>query len=280
MGDNCGMQMVESCEACPDSSFRLGYQPDSGDYYCVLARSEDGLVPGKAQVDGEKCWYSWGGEEKECEEFYWIRSHGHTVLARPNYSLDDGEVPFGALNLGQQEDGEYFVAIAHTDDGDVPGKARDGTCWYPFGGEEKNADVFSYVIARCGMLYDGARIQLGSQFGGNLRVNEDFEVDGFGEDWERATFIVLRNESDGTVRLQNEHWPTKFLAIRKDGLTTGSGGRYCVFQPICHKDGTVSFMSTNFPGRHVGLNEDRMPTDPKYTQADMSARFYISEKED
>ena len=45
-----------------------------------------------------------------------------------------------------QDDDEYYVVVAHTEEGDVPGKSKNGKCWYSFGGEEKNADHFSYVV--------------------------------------------------------------------------------------------------------------------------------------
>ena len=49
----------------------------------------------------------------------------------------------------QEDDGEaYYVTVAHTEEGDVPGKGKDGKCWYSFGGEERRAEEFSYVICR------------------------------------------------------------------------------------------------------------------------------------
>ena len=46
-----------------------------------------------------------------------------------------------------QDDDEYYVAVAHCDEGSIPGKAKDGNCWYPFGGEERETDNFSWVVA-------------------------------------------------------------------------------------------------------------------------------------
>merc|ERR1719370_1403117 len=63
--------------------------------------------------------------------------------------------------------------------------------------------------------------------------------------------------------LQNLNKPHRFLAIKKGGLTTGSGGRNCVFRPNFHKNGTVTFMSVNFPGRHIGINDDQTARNPK-----------------
>ena len=41
-----------------------------------------------------------------------------------------------------------------------------------------------------------------------------------GGDGHWATFTVIKNETDGTVKLQNEKRPERYLAIRKCGLTT------------------------------------------------------------
>jgi len=281
--DNSGLRFSEGCDGVLDHAFRLGHQYDSGDYYCVLARSDNGLIPGKAKPNGDKCWYPYGGEEHECEDFEWISSNGHGVMIRPTLGEEE-EAPQGALKLGSQDDDEYYVVVAHTEEGDVPGKSKNGKCWYSFGGEEKNADHFSYVVVRFGIggtvpMYDGARIHLESQHehGGTVRVNEEDEVDGEGGHGSWATYIVQRNEHDGTVRLQNDNKPHRFLAIKKTGLTTGAGGRNCVFRPNFHKNGTVSFMSVNFPGRHIGINDDQTARNPKNTGTGLNARFNILE---
>lgn len=38
------------------------------------------------------------------------------------------------------------MAVAETEWGKIPGKAKDGTCWYPFNGEEHYTDAFHYVV--------------------------------------------------------------------------------------------------------------------------------------
>ena len=41
-----------------------------------------------------------------------------------------------------------WAAVAHTDIGNVPGKARDGKCWYPYAGFEYETTKFSYLGTR------------------------------------------------------------------------------------------------------------------------------------
>jgi len=269
--DCCGLKITCKDDGCENECFCLGHQYDSGDYFCILANTEFGVIPGKAQRGGGECWFPYGGEEHQCEDFEWLASDGHSVLLRPS---DGGPPPETALALGSQEDGTYYVAVAHTDEGDVPGKAKEGEAWYPFGGEERSTDNFSWVIARPGKLGDGQVIHLEHQHGGNVRVNEDGGVDGKGGNGEWASFTVQRGHNN-TIKLQNIHWPQRFIAVRKSGLTTGSGGQYCRFRTVHHKDGTVSLQSVNFPGRHVGIEEDHEPRDPKQTGTGINSRFNI-----
>lgn len=274
--DSCGLRFNSAGDGCRDHAFRLGHQLDSGDYYCVLANTEHGIIPGKAKPYGDMCWFPYGGEEHEHDDFEWISSNGQGILLRP--PTGDGEAPEGALKLGSQDDDEYYVVVAHTEHGDIPAKGKEGRCWYPFGGEEQNADDFSYVVVRGhDRLYDGARIQLQSlhDHEGTVRVNEDDEVDGNGGGGSWATYDVIYNEQDGTVKLRNENKPHRFLAIKKHGLTTGAGGRYCAFRPNFHKNATVSFASVNFPNRHIGINDDQTARDPKHTGTGRNARFNI-----
>ena len=46
--DNCGLQFSKECPRMADQEFRLGRQHGGGDdYFCVLAHSEHGVIPGK-----------------------------------------------------------------------------------------------------------------------------------------------------------------------------------------------------------------------------------------
>jgi len=57
----------------------------------------------------------------------------------------DGQ-PSNAMNIGFQHDsGEYCLAVANTEWGRIPGKARDGVCWFPYWGNEHQVDDFEYV---------------------------------------------------------------------------------------------------------------------------------------
>ena len=38
--DSCGLRFTEACDGMLDHAFRLGHQYDSGDYYCILAKTE------------------------------------------------------------------------------------------------------------------------------------------------------------------------------------------------------------------------------------------------
>lgn len=55
-----------------------------------------------------------------------------------------------ALKLGNQHDaGDLWVAVANTEWGTIPGKAKDGNCWYSYGGEEHITQDFVWVTSDC-----------------------------------------------------------------------------------------------------------------------------------
>ena len=50
---------------------------------------------------------------------------------------NQGSTPANAAVLGYQHDvGDMILGVARTRYGDIPGKVKDNTCWYPYGGEE------------------------------------------------------------------------------------------------------------------------------------------------
>lgn len=130
-------------EELESDNFRFVYkheQKPQGDQegmelWCAVANTDEGAIPGKS--DGENCWYSYGGEEKDTTDFTLVKDGG--------LSKDQT----GAAH-GMQLDGcgKLWCAVANTEWGRIPGKAKDGQCWYPYGGEEHETDDFDYVFAR------------------------------------------------------------------------------------------------------------------------------------
>ena len=50
--------------------------------------------------------------------------------------------PQGFQNDGA---GRLWCAIAHTEHGRIPGKAKGNDCWYPYGGKEHHTHDFTFV---------------------------------------------------------------------------------------------------------------------------------------
>eukprot|EP00586_Coscinodiscus_wailesii_P000112 CAMPEP_0172478932 /NCGR_PEP_ID=MMETSP1066-20121228/3153_1 /TAXON_ID=671091 /ORGANISM="Coscinodiscus wailesii, Strain CCMP2513" /LENGTH=480 /DNA_ID=CAMNT_0013238887 /DNA_START=1270 /DNA_END=2712 /DNA_ORIENTATION=+ len=111
-----------SSEPCCDPHAE---QDDGAQVWCALAQTEHGRIPGKATADG--CWYGYGGEEHECDNFRYVYKHE----AKPQGNQDD----FGDL----------WCAVAVTDWGAIPGKSDGDTCWYSYGGEEHETTDFKLV---------------------------------------------------------------------------------------------------------------------------------------
>jgi hypothetical protein len=65
----------------------------------------------------------------------WNLVHGNTSRQPPPNAV-----------LSQQKDGLYACVVAHTKNGEIPGKAKDGNCWYPYGGREHQTTNFSWLI--------------------------------------------------------------------------------------------------------------------------------------
>lgn len=136
-----------SSPAPPQNALKVGYQTDgAGDLYAALAISEYGTVPGKAK-DGT-CWYPHGGKEIETSQFYWVTASSDSS-ANVTFNPNHGSPPSDAMKLGYQYDGagHLYIGVANTKWGTIPGKAKDGTCWYPYGGEEYETSDFSWPSA-------------------------------------------------------------------------------------------------------------------------------------
>jgi len=135
-----GFQKVSSSHSRhPPPHAVLGHQNDgAGQVACAIAHTQHGDVPGKAK-DGN-CWYPYGGKELSTTNFSWIVVPGSRL--EQNY----GSPPARAIAAGFQHDcGQLYLAIAHTPHGTIPGKAKNGTCWYAYGGQEHVASSFMWV---------------------------------------------------------------------------------------------------------------------------------------
>jgi len=107
--------------------------------YAVICHTPHGTVPGKAI--GNTAWYPYGGAEHVTNDFsYVVGGHG--------FQRNTGSQPPNIAHLAHQNDaaGDVFLALAHTEHGDIPGKAQGGNCWYPYGGVEHTTSNFSWIV--------------------------------------------------------------------------------------------------------------------------------------
>ncbi len=115
-----------------------GFQIESGDlngdYWCAIANTENGTIPGKSS--NGKCWYPYGGLEVESTDF--------KIVDGPVIFTDD---PNEVKPLGKQTDGAgiLYCAVVETEWGKIPGKAKRGTAWYSYGGEERSTSDTSKI---------------------------------------------------------------------------------------------------------------------------------------
>ena len=131
----------------PKNAIISGYQTDGvGDLYTALAIGDHGTVPGKAK--GDSCWYPYHGKEIKTSQFFWVTASSNNV-AKSTFKPGPGLPPSDAMMLGYQYDGagRLYLGVANTQWGTIPGKAKDGTCWYPYGGKEYETSDFSWLCA-------------------------------------------------------------------------------------------------------------------------------------
>lgn len=153
----------------PPNAVPCGFQNDgAGTVWLAVAHTPQGNIPGKAK--GNTCWYPYGGKETVASNFSY-------VVMKTGWRLEkfNGDTPGNAIACGNQTDGAGTVwgAVAHTPHGNIPGKAKGGNCWYPYGGNELSTNNFSWIVPRfslvkshiapqnsipCGMQNDGAGI--------------------------------------------------------------------------------------------------------------------------
>ncbi len=102
---------------------------DDGDYMCAIAPTCYGPMPGKSK-DGT-IWYAdyYGSFATYCGVFKEL----------------EGPVIFTADPNEISKIGDYYCAVANTEWGKIPGKAKDGTCWFCQGEEAKTTTDFQYV---------------------------------------------------------------------------------------------------------------------------------------
>jgi len=130
-------RLLKASEA-PPQALAVGKQKDAaGTVYAGLANTPQGRIPGKAK--GNNCWYPYGGKEVLTNDFEYVCY---------NWALVRGPQPPDAIACGNQTDGGgiHYSAVAHTAQGDIPGKAKDSTCWYSYGGKEITTGEFSWVV--------------------------------------------------------------------------------------------------------------------------------------
>ena len=125
----------------PENGLKLGKQGDE-DYWLAIAKSQWGTIPGKANKDGH-CWYPYGQKE-----YHATSDYAFVTSIRPTKLVKSGSPPPFAIMSGYQTDGAGYVyaAVAESQWGKIPGKAKDDTCWYSYWGNEYETKNFSWVV--------------------------------------------------------------------------------------------------------------------------------------
>ena len=126
----------------PNNAVELGYQKDgvgkTYSLYSAVALSRWGAIPGK--VMGNTCWFSYEGKEYHTENFVWL-----TSMRQLQMKENKGSRPQLAV-LCARNGTAWYAAIAKTSWGNIPGKAKDSTCFYSYNGKEYSTDEFCWLV--------------------------------------------------------------------------------------------------------------------------------------
>ena len=126
----------------PHNAVNLGSQKDQfGENYCLysaVALSRWGDIPGKAK--GNTCWFSYEGKEYLTDNFVWLTS------MRPLQMEENKGSPPNLAVLCATNGTAWFAAVATTRWGNIPGKAKDSTCFYSYDGKEYSTKDFYWLV--------------------------------------------------------------------------------------------------------------------------------------
>jgi len=141
---------IKSPHAPPATAVIAGFQNDgAGPLYAVIAHTQWGNIPGKGKPG--TAWFAYGGKEHSTADFSWI-AQTFSLL-----HVSQSPAPPATNPTGFQNDGAGVVhsVICHTAHGDIPGKAKGGEAWYPYGGAEHSTRTFSWLNVPGAALVQG-----------------------------------------------------------------------------------------------------------------------------
>jgi len=124
-----------------------GFQNDgAGVVHLAVAHTNHGDIPAKAI--GNNCWYAYGGAEHATNNFSWVEVKNASFVKSPQ------NPPPNAVICGHQNDGagQLWAALAHTQWGNIPAKAKPGNAWFAYGGKEHATADFSWIVQSFGLV--------------------------------------------------------------------------------------------------------------------------------
>ncbi|KAK7793959.1 hypothetical protein R5R35_005821 [Gryllus longicercus] len=130
----------------PDGAVRAGRDRDGDPIFVGRAWHEGDLLPAKVVPNKGGAYVCWGGTEHHKDQYEvmcdasaaWVDTQG-------------GDVPEGAVPIGQTSDGErlYMGRVMH-DGALTPGKVHPshGVCYIPYGGQELSFPQYEILVLK------------------------------------------------------------------------------------------------------------------------------------
>lgn len=125
----------------------LGFLQGNGEQKVILAETSqpNELVVGRFDMKSQEAYYSFDGKEHVANMFRIVEG---LILPKDQKAEEEDAIGFQSLcpTLGWQ--GKHWCGLADTEQGLIPGKVMNDTCWYALNGSENATKDFHYIVVK------------------------------------------------------------------------------------------------------------------------------------
>jgi len=188
----------------PVNAIPCGHQKDgAGTLWAAIANTQWGTIPAKAS--GNTAWFPYDGKEHSTHDFFWVVQNWSTVEYRTHQNP-----PASAVAANQNDGtGTVYVAIAHTQWGDIPAKAKGNTAWFPYGDKEHTTNNFSWLKV------PGHHLEANKGAPPANAISAGHQNDGTGTLW-----VAIANTQWGTIPAKAKGNTAWFPYAEKEHITS------------------------------------------------------------
>ena len=111
----------------------LGYIEGLGDQKIMLAQTSDAdeLIVGRFDLNKQEALYSYDGKEQAATQFEIVDGY---ILPKGEKAEEADAIGFQKLCPSTKQEGKHWCGLADTEQGLIPGKVYEDTCYYALNG--------------------------------------------------------------------------------------------------------------------------------------------------